>query len=163
MNCTMNCKTNIYDRILGIICCFALVFFTLYTDYWHASSYKLCCTHLTLWLGINPDYTLIYPCRPLNRKRDEVRLRFRVSHRRRILTDEAGTGLKRTVCPTALSVRFAKLGSCIACKFYANSYIVSTILAWHLIRNVNLVHITFLYTNCIIAHLHVHSHIFDLA
>ena len=74
-----------------------------------------------------------------------------------------GQVLKRTVCPTALSVCLAKLGSCIVCKFHANSCVVSTILAWRLFRNFNLVYITFLYTNCIIAHLHVHSQILDLA
>ena len=54
-----------------------------------------------------------------------------------------GRVLKRTVCPTALSVCLAKLGSCIVCKFYANSCVVSIILAWRLFRNFNLVYMTF--------------------
>ena len=94
----------------------------------------------------------------------EVRLRFRVSHRRRILTDEAGPGgLKWTICPTALSVCLAKLGSCTVCKSYVNSCVISTIHAWRLFRNFNHLCIIFLYTNYIIAHVHVHSQIFDLA
>ena len=54
-----------------------------------------------------------------------------------------GRVLKWTVCPTALSVCLAMLGSCIVCKFYANSCVVSTILAWCLFRNFNFVYITF--------------------